>query len=122
MRSPLTRRPAFFLNGKLLAEDEVEPFALLRLMRQERQIITDLLGLDVYMTGAMARHILIAGGPKEPVVSRDRIDAELLGDLYDSTDRHEGGKVILWWNDLEKDRRYKSWSKSVREVGHLTGG
>ncbi|GAA5977891.1 hypothetical protein JCM11641_006101, partial [Rhodosporidiobolus odoratus] len=24
--------------------------------------------------------------------------------------------VISWWNDLEKDRRYKSWSKSVKDL------
>ncbi|KWU41782.1 hypothetical protein RHOSPDRAFT_22376 [Rhodotorula sp. JG-1b] len=116
MTSPLARRPAFFLNGKHLTEDEVEPFALLRIMRKERKIINDLLSLDARMTGADARHILIAGGPKEPTLSQDRIDPELLGELYDATDRQEGKGVILWWNDLEKDRRYKSWTKSVREL------
>ncbi|GAA5989455.1 hypothetical protein JCM10908_000480 [Rhodotorula pacifica] len=116
MRSSLTRRPAFFLNGKQLSEDEVEPFALLRLMRQERKIINDLLSLDARMTGEDARNILIAGGPKEPRYSQDRIDPEVLGELYDATDRQEGGQVILWWNDLEKDRRYKTWTKSVREL------
>ncbi|KAG0659060.1 hypothetical protein C6P46_005356 [Rhodotorula mucilaginosa] len=116
MTSPLARRPAFFLNGKHLTEDEVEPFALLRIMRKERKIINDLLGLEAQMTGADARHILIAGGPKEPTPSQDRIDPELLGELYDATDQQEGEGVILWWNDLEKDRRYKSWTKSVREL------
>ena len=120
MTLPLARRPAFFLNGKHLTDDEVEPFALLRIMRKERKILNDLLSLDARMTGADARHILIAGGPKEPTPSQDRIDPELLGELYDATDQQEGEGVILWWNDLEKDRRYKSWTKSVREVSIRT--
>lgn len=112
----VSRGPAFFLNGKLLSEADVEPFALLRLMRAERKILNDLIDLHRSMTGGVARHLLAAGGPQPPKVSRDRIDPELLGELYDATDREEGGDVILWWNDLEKDRRYKTWDSSVREV------
>jgi UDP-glucose:glycoprotein glucosyltransferase len=119
MSSVLTTRPSFFLNGVPLTEAEVDPFALLRLMRQERQYIVDLLSLSIHMTGKEARDILIGGSPRSPSPSRDRIGGDALGELYDSTDRDEGGQVILWWNDLEKDRRYKSWSKSVREVSRF---
>ncbi|BGP08072.1 killer toxin resistant protein [Rhodotorula toruloides] len=116
MSSVLTTRPSFFLNGIPLTEAEVDPFALLRLMRKERKHIVDLLSLSIHMTGKEARDILIGGSPRSPSSSRDRIGVDALGELYDSTDRDEGGQVILWWNDLEKDRRYKSWSKSVREL------
>ncbi|BGP32069.1 killer toxin resistant protein [Rhodotorula toruloides] len=116
MSSVLTTRPSFFLNGVPLTEAEVDPFALLRLMRKERKHIVDLLSLSIHMTGKEARDILIGGSPRSPSSSRDRVGVDALGELYDSTDRDEGGQVILWWNDLEKDRRYKSWSKSVREL------
>ncbi|BGP24642.1 killer toxin resistant protein [Rhodotorula toruloides] len=116
MSSVLAARPSFFLNGVPLTEAEVDPFALLRLMRKERKHIVNLLSLSIHMTGKEARDILIGGSPRGPSSSRDRIGVDALGELYDSTDRDEGGQVILWWNDLEKDRRYKSWSKSVREL------
>lgn len=118
MSSALTLRPHFFLNGIALAEADVDPYALIRLMRKERKLLGDLVGLSSFFTGKDARSILIDGSPKSKPASRNGlIDAEALGELYDSTDRVEGtGQVILWWNDLEKDRRYKSWSKSTRDV------
>ncbi|GJN89390.1 hypothetical protein Rhopal_002370-T1 [Rhodotorula paludigena] len=117
MSSAVAMRPSFFLNGILLPESDVEPFALLRLMRKERGYINQLQSLGSRFTGQDARNMLINGGPKSNKGRpRDRIDAELLGELYDATDREEGSQVILWWNDLEKDRRYKSWSTSVRDL------
>jgi UDP-glucose:glycoprotein glucosyltransferase len=29
----------------------------------------------------------------------------VLDNLFDSSDRPEGGDVIVWWNDLEEDSR-----------------
>lgn len=123
MSSAVAMRPSFFLNGNLLPESDVEPFALLRLMRKERGYINQLQSLGSRFTGQDARNMLINGGPKSSKGRpRDRIDAELLGELYDVTDREEGSQVILWWNDLEKDRRYKSWSTSVRDVSVVRAG
>ncbi|BGP48159.1 killer toxin resistant protein [Rhodotorula kratochvilovae] len=118
MSSTLAMRPHFFLNGIALTDADIDPFALLRLMRKERKILADLLALSQHFSGADVRDLLINGGPKSkaPGGMRDRIDAETLGELYDATDRDEGSQVIFWWNDLEKDRRYKSWSTSVRDL------
>ncbi|GAA5851194.1 hypothetical protein JCM8547_004161 [Rhodosporidiobolus lusitaniae] len=118
MSSPmLTLRPGFWLNGLLLSEDEVDPFTLLRLMRKERKYLADLVSLSDRMTGQDARRILIDGSPKsKSQANRNVMTAEALGELYDATDRNEGGEVILWWNNLEKDKRYKSWGKSVRDL------
>ncbi|GAA6027206.1 hypothetical protein JCM8097_002483 [Rhodosporidiobolus ruineniae] len=114
----LTMRPSFFLNGLALSEADIDPYALLRLMRKERKYLADVTSLNVHMTGKDARDILIDGSPKSKAGSARNgiVDAEALGELYDATDRQEGSEVILWWNDLEKDRRYKSWSKSVRDL------
>jgi UDP-glucose:glycoprotein glucosyltransferase len=117
MSSSLTLRPHFFLNGLPLAEADIDPYALLRLMRKERKYVSDIAQLHSGFTGKDARSILIDGSPKsKPAARNGVIDAEALGELYDATDRAEGGQVILWWNDLEKDRRYKSWSRSTRDV------
>ncbi|GAA5860419.1 hypothetical protein JCM1840_000253 [Sporobolomyces johnsonii] len=114
----LTMRPFFSLNGMALTDAQVDPFALLRLMRKERKYVTDLQALDKHLSSKDAREILINGQAKsgEQGKTEQRIEAEVLGELFDATDRDEGEQVILWWNDLEKDRRYKSWSKSVRDL------
>lgn len=111
-------RPHFYLNGIALSDADVDPFALLRLMRKERKILADLAALSPHLSGSDVRDILINGGPKAKASGgmRDRIDADVLGELYDATDRDEGSQVVLWWNDLEKDRRYQSWPTSVRDV------
>jgi UDP-glucose:glycoprotein glucosyltransferase len=28
--------------------------------------------------------------------------------LFDASDRPEGGDLVFWWNDIEKDSRYAS--------------
>ena len=33
--------------------------------------------------------------------------------VVDASDRPEEGKVITWWNDIEKDKRYSSWPDSI---------
>jgi UDP-glucose:glycoprotein glucosyltransferase len=115
--SRLAQRPSFYLNGLALTEAQVDPFALLRLMRKERKYVTDLQGLSVNMTSKSAREILINGGI-QPVTATEKgmMPVEALGELFDATDRSEGGKVIVWWNDLEKDKRYKTWPSTVQDV------
>jgi len=29
----------------------------------------------------------------------------VVNDLFDASDRSEGGNLVLWWNDIEKDNR-----------------
>ena len=38
-------------------------------------------------------------------------------DIFDASDREEGGDVIIWWNDLEKDQMYARWSDNIDMVG-----
>ncbi|PFH48143.1 glycosyltransferase family 24 protein [Amanita thiersii Skay4041] len=35
---------------------------------------------------------------------------QVLDGRIDASDRSEGGDVILWWNDMDKDERYQMWS------------
>lgn len=110
-------QPAFWLNGVLLTEAQVDPFALTRLMRQERKFVTDMQGLSAEMTGRMAREILM-NGQSRPAAAKETglMPVEALGELFDATDRLEDGHVTIWWNDLEKDKQYKSWPRTVRDV------
>ncbi|GAA5969938.1 hypothetical protein JCM3765_000374 [Sporobolomyces pararoseus] len=115
--SPLAQRPLFFLNGVALTEAQVDPFALIRLMRKERKYVTEIQGLGGNMTSKSAREILITGGTKQAAASeKGMMPNEALGELFDATDRQEGGEVIVWWNDLEKDKRYRSWPSAVRDL------
>ncbi|GAA5943995.1 Kre5p [Sporobolomyces koalae] len=117
LSSSLSQKPSFLLNGISLTEAQVDPFALLRLMRKERRHVTALQGLSEHMTTKSAREILIEGGHKDTsATARGVMPVEALGELFDATDRSEGGQVILWWNDLERDRRYKSWPTTVRDL------
>jgi len=36
--------------------------------------------------------------------------------VFDASDREEGGDIIIWWNDLEKDQNYASWSDNIAVV------
>lgn len=86
-------------------------------MRKERKYATELQGLNIKMTSKSAREILITGGTKQVVANeKGMMPNEALGELFDATDRQEGGQVIVWWNDLEKDKRYRSWPSTVRDV------
>lgn len=111
----VSSRPGFFLNGLDLDVPDVDPYALLRMMRSERRIMTGILSLHDGLTAKDARDLLSFDSTK-PIL-RGRNPAETYtGEIFDASDRPEGGDVILWWNDLEKDHRYKKWSKSLAEV------
>ena len=36
--------------------------------------------------------------------------------IFDASDREEGGDIIIWWNDIERDQRYAPWSDDIRRV------
>jgi len=36
--------------------------------------------------------------------------------ILDASDREEGGDVIIWWNDMEKDQMYAHWSDDIKFV------
>lgn len=123
MTSPLSQRPSFHLNGMPLPESSVDPFALLRIMRRERKFVTDIQGLSSHLSTKQARDVLmhegIGAAASGGSTSRGRdvaLSPEVLGDIFDAGDKQEGGGLILWWNDLEKDKRYKTWSKDLKDV------
>lgn len=109
---------AFFLNNLQLLPHEMNQFSLVRIMRRERRLMLDLEALGLNFS--QSRRLLaspVLNKPQHPRPGRDGIvPPEALGELFEADDAVEGGDVVTWWNDLEKDRRYLSWSRSVREV------
>ncbi|KAL6299204.1 glycosyltransferase family 24 protein [Sparassis latifolia] len=96
-----------WLNGVNIGEKDMNPFALLRLLRKERGTMLSLtsLGLSPEQAIRLLTHPSISAAQSEP---------DAVSELFDASDRPEEGGVIVWWNDLEKDSRYARWSRSLR--------
>ncbi|KAH9924083.1 glycosyltransferase family 24 protein [Fomitopsis serialis] len=95
-----------WLNGVLLSEKDMNPFALLRLLRRERGIMQSLtsLGLSTSQALELLTH---------PYISAAQSASDVLDGIVDASDRQEGGDVIQWLNDFEKDSRYGRWAKTL---------
>ncbi|KAF8633145.1 hypothetical protein AX17_004646 [Amanita inopinata Kibby_2008] len=55
-------------------------------------------------------------GPKGKKGKKSRkppgLSDQVLDGRVDASDRAEGGDVVIWWNDMEKDERYARWNPS----------
>jgi UDP-glucose:glycoprotein glucosyltransferase len=89
-----------WINGVQYDSRKVDAFSLLDHMRRERA----LLGFfqDIEFTSEEAIKLLAHPAIAEAQSAHDT-------QRYDWRDRTEGGKVIIWLNDIEKDRRYAEW-------------
>lgn len=96
-----------WLNGVQLIERQIEPFALIERLRQERKLIDGFRALG--LNGKQAASIL---GHQD--VSTAKEGGEAL--RYDWTDRLEDGRVIIWLNDIESDDVYEDYPKSLTSV------
>ena len=81
-------------------------FRLLRLLRKERNIVSSLTSLGFNASEAI--DILT-----HPSISQAQASTGTLDNMFDASDRIEGGNVIVWWNDLENDTRQVFYFKSV---------
>ncbi|KAH7327820.1 UDP-glucose:glycoprotein glucosyltransferase-domain-containing protein [Stachybotrys elegans] len=93
-----------WMNGLQLIERQIEPFALVDMVRRERKMIDSVRSLG--FNGKEAVAIL---GHDEVTMAKGKDD----GVRYDWTDRSEEGRVLLWMNDLEKDPRYARFPKDL---------
>ncbi|KAF4618673.1 hypothetical protein D9613_009850 [Agrocybe pediades] len=96
----------FWLNGLQVDAKDVHPFGLLKLLKKEKAIIQSLTaqGLQRGEAFKLLTHSAISATQK---------DSGVLDALFDASDRPEGGDVIIWWNDMEKDSRYARWNPSL---------
>ena len=92
---------AIWLNGLQLEARQINAFALLDKLRHERRLMNGFkeIGLTPEEAVPLISHSALADAREKSEVRR-----------YDYRDEPEGGSVIVWLNDIEKDKRYESWS------------
>lgn len=98
---------AIWVNGLQLEDSQINAFALLDTLRRERRFIKkfEALGLTKAQAIGLLSHKVIAEARQNERPTR-----------FDYRDDIEGGNVIVWLNDLEKDERYKGWSTDPQIV------
>ncbi|EME80870.1 glycosyltransferase family 24 protein [Pseudocercospora fijiensis CIRAD86] len=93
-----------WINGVQIMPRDVEAYALLEHLRRERKMIKSV------------QEIGLSGTEAVELLSHEAITASQVGQevqRYDWRDNAEGGDVIIWMNDIEKDKRYAEWPETV---------
>ena len=88
----------FWFNGVPTDAIDVNPFALLRLLKKEKAVVQSLTsyGLSNLQAFELLTH---------PAVAFAQKDSAMMELVFDASDRPEGGGLVMWWNDMEKDTR-----------------
>jgi len=94
-----------------IANKDVNALSLLRLLKKEKGMVLSLTELGL----SRGEAIQLLTHPELAVV--DGVGSAFDG-IYDASDRVEGGEVVVYWNDIERDSRYAQWSPSVMQVNH----
>ena len=89
-----------WMNGLQVEARQMDIFALLEQMRRERSLVKNL--REIGFSGSEAVSLL-----SHPAVAEAKVQAE--AQRYDYRDTLEGSNVIIWLNDIEKDKRYEGW-------------
>ncbi|KAJ9122212.1 hypothetical protein QFC24_004442 [Naganishia onofrii] len=98
-----------WINGRFIGPLEANAHSLLDLIREERHRALSLCTLG--LTPNQAFRLLSDESIGEAMFQADPLDS-----LVDASDRQEGGKVIQWWNNIEKDKRYGAWPESMSAI------
>ncbi|KAH8661541.1 UDP-glucose:glycoprotein glucosyltransferase-domain-containing protein [Tricladium varicosporioides] len=97
----------WWTNGLQMIERQIEALSLLDLLRKERKLVKGV--RDLGLTGKEAIRLL----------SHDDIatvQAENEPQRFDWRDDIEGGGVIMYMNDIQKDKRYEDWPESLQAM------
>jgi UDP-glucose:glycoprotein glucosyltransferase len=97
----------WWMNGVQFTERQIEALSLLDVLRKERKLINGV--RDLGFTGSQAIKLLA-----HTEISSVKVEDE--PQRFDWRDENEGGKVIIWMNDIEKDKRYSDWPSSLAAV------
>jgi len=89
----------FWFNGAQTESRDVNPFALLRLLKKERTVVKSLTSYGI--SNSQAFELLT-----HPAIASSQKDSGMMGAVFDASDRPEDGDLIMWWNDMEKDSRW----------------
>lgn len=96
-----------WINGVQIEPSQVNSFALLDYLRKERKYIDGFGALGLNSSEAIG--LLSHSSINEAKVNENT-------QRFDYRDELEGGEVLLWLNNLEKDSRYNDWSSSLQVV------
>jgi UDP-glucose:glycoprotein glucosyltransferase len=97
----------WWMNGVQLIERQIEALEMLNMLRKERKLINGV--TDLGLSGQEAIQLL---SHNEVSTAKAESDAP----RFDWRDEIEGGNVIIWMNDIEKDKRYADWPKTLQAV------
>jgi UDP-glucose:glycoprotein glucosyltransferase len=99
-----------WINGVQIPNRDVNPFTLLEHLRRERKLINGVRkqGLSGPEAIALLSHSAVTENQVQDEPQR-----------YDFRDATEGGSVIVWLNDIEKDKRYEDWPSDITAVSVL---
>lgn len=99
-----------WINGVQVDDRSVDAFSLLEHLRRERKLISNVQDL-----GFKADEVVALLSNEEIAKSASGREPQ----RYDWRDDNEGGSVILWLNDIEKDKRYAAWPSNVTAVSAI---
>ena len=98
-----------WMNGMQVEARQMNAYGLLAQLRRERRLVSSF--QEVGLSGAEAISLI-----SHPAIEELKGEGEV--QRYDYRDTLEGGNVIVWLNDIEKDRRYDSWPSHASAVSN----
>lgn len=101
-----------WMNGVQLVDRQMDAFTLVDLLRRERKMIHGVMELG--LTGEEAVSLLAHNSVAEAKTEDNE------GQRFVWHDELEYGRVLIWLNDLEKDKRYEDFPKTLMAVSTLT--
>ncbi|KAJ3023155.1 hypothetical protein HKX48_004096 [Thoreauomyces humboldtii] len=96
-------RNRIWINGFEQELTKLDIFNLQKTLRAESSRVSELMALN--LTSVQAVNIL-----STPLLQKGGLEVAW-GKGFDVR-----SEIVIWWNDLEKDKRYKSWPKGIAEV------
>jgi len=96
-----------WVNGLQILARDFDAYAMLEHLRRERRLINS--ASELGLSGKEAVQLLSHSSISEAASAQEP-------QRYDWRDELEGGKIIIWMNDIENDRRYAEWPTQVRAV------
>ncbi|CEJ82885.1 hypothetical protein VHEMI02927 [[Torrubiella] hemipterigena] len=97
-----------WINGMQLTDRQIQPFALISMLRRERQMLNEATSL-----GFSSKEVVSLLG-HEKVAEANSDDSASL--RYDWRDGTEDNNALVWLNDLENDEQYKDHPKTPRAL------
>ncbi|KAE8373550.1 UDP-glucose:Glyco protein glucosyltransferase-domain-containing protein [Aspergillus bertholletiae] len=89
-----------WINGVQMDPRKIDAYSLLDHLRRERRLIEKFrdLGISAQEAVDLLSHKLLGESLEQDIPQR-----------YNYRDEADGGRVLIWLNDLEKDAKYESW-------------